>query len=90
MTNRWTDPSAQDMHRGLFIAALVMVLAGTAVGAAGLAVAGIAVISSGRRWSRRVEMSPSDLAKLKWVQARHSVGAVADAWRDAEKMTSSD
>ncbi|HEX5119789.1 MAG TPA: hypothetical protein VFW65_31780 [Pseudonocardiaceae bacterium] len=90
MTNRWTDPSAQDMHRGLFIAAVVMVLAGTTVGAAGLAVAGIAVISSGRRWSRRVEMSPSDLAKLKWVQARASVGAVADAWRDAEKMTNTD
>ncbi|HEY1574615.1 MAG TPA: hypothetical protein VGG05_25005 [Pseudonocardiaceae bacterium] len=90
MTNRWTDPSVQDAHRGLFTAAVIMVLAGTAVGAAGLAVAGIAVISSGRRWSRRVEMSPSDLAKLKWVQARASAGAVADAWRDAEKMSKSD
>ena len=85
MTNHRTDPSIQDVHRGLVMAAVIMVLAGTAVGAAGLAVAGVAVISSGRRWSRRVEMSPGDLAKLKWGQARASAGAVAGAWRDAEQ-----
>lgn len=84
MTNRWSDPSAQDLHRGLFVAAVVMMLAGAAVGTAGIAVAGIAVISSGRRWSRRVELSPSDLAKLKWTQARAAAGAVTNAWRDAE------
>lgn len=85
MTNRGTDPCVADMHRGLFIAAVAMVLAAAAVGTAGLAVAAVAVISSGRRWSRRVELSPADLAKLKWIQARAAAGAVADAWHDAEK-----
>ncbi|HEX9337434.1 MAG TPA: hypothetical protein VF892_16180 [Pseudonocardiaceae bacterium] len=80
-----TDPSAKDVHRGMFIAAVVMVLVGTAVGTAGLAVAGAAVIASGRRWSRRVEMSPYDLAKLKLGQAKAAAGVVADAWRDAEE-----
>lgn len=89
MTNGRTDPSLEDMHRGMFIAAVALVLAGVAVGTAGLAVAGVAVISSGRRWSQRVEMRPSDLAKLKLVQAKVAGRAVADAWRDAEKMADS-
>ncbi|HEX3651082.1 MAG TPA: hypothetical protein VHV49_21870 [Pseudonocardiaceae bacterium] len=89
MTNRWTDPSAEDMHRGLVVAAVALVLAGAVVGAAGVAVAGVAVVASGRRWSRRVEMRPVDLAKLKWVQARAAADAVAGAWRDAEKTADS-
>lgn len=85
MENRRTDPSVQDIHRALFVAAVALVLTGSALGTAGLAVAGIAVISTGRRWSRRVEMRPTDLAKLKLVQARAAAGAVTDAWRDTEK-----
>jgi hypothetical protein len=79
-----TDPSAKDIHRGMFITAVVMVLVGTVVGMAGLAVAGTAVIASGRRWSRRVELSFYDLAKLKLGQARAAAGSVAGAWRDAD------
>lgn len=84
MTNRSTDPATQDLHQGLFITAGVMLVASTVAGMAGLAVGAVAVLSSGRRWSRRVELSPSDLAKLKWTQARAAVGAVPGAWRQAE------
>jgi hypothetical protein len=85
MENRWTDPSLEDMHRGMFVAAVALVLAGAAIGTAGIVVAGVAVAASGRRWSRRVEMRPSDLAKLKWGQARTAAGSVAQSWRDAER-----
>lgn len=85
MTNRCTDPSVEDLHRGMFVAAVALMLAGAAVGTAGLAVAGVAVVASGRRWSRRVEMRPADLARLKWGQARTAAGAVAGAWRDADQ-----
>lgn len=88
MTDRWTDPSAQDVHRGLFTAAAAMLAAGAAVGLAGLAMGAIAVAVSGRRWTRRVELSPNDLAKLKWAQARAAMGAGAGAWREADQAKS--
>lgn len=89
MADRWTDPTTQDLHRGLFITAAILALVSAVLGMAGAAMAGIAVVSTGRRWSRRVEMSPGDLAKLKWSQAKAAAGAVPAAWRDAENVNGS-
>jgi hypothetical protein len=89
MTDRWTDPAVQDVHRGLFTAAAVMIAAGAAVWLAGLATGAIGVIVSGKRWTRRVELSPNDLARLKWAQARAAMGAGAGAWRENDQTKSS-
>ena len=86
MTDGCTDPAVQDVHRGLLTAAAAMVATGAAIWLAGLATGAIGVIISGRRWTRRVELSPNDLAKLKWAQARAAVGAGAGAWHEADKV----
>ena len=85
MNDRWTDPAPEDLHRGLFVAAAALAAAGAVLGLAGIAVAGAAVVVSGRRWTRRVELSPNDLAKLKWQQMRAAVNAGACAWRDSDQ-----
>jgi hypothetical protein len=84
MTERRTDPILQDVHRGLFIAAAAMLLAGSVIGLTGLGLGGAAVIASGRRWHRRVDLPANEIAKLKWEQARAAASAGAGAWRDAE------
>lgn len=83
-TERRTDPSLQDLHRGLLVGAAALVVAGGVLGAAGLALGAAAVVVAGRRWYRRADMAPDQLAKLKWEQARAAVGAGAGAWRDTE------
>jgi flagellar biosynthesis component FlhA len=89
MTDRRTDPSLQDLHRGLLIGAAVMFAIGSLAGMAGFALAGVAVLSAGRRWVHRAELTPQQLAKLKWEQAKAAAGAGAGAWRDTEQTTTS-
>jgi len=74
----------EDLHRGLFITAAAMVLAGSVVGLTGLGLGGVAVIASARRWRRRVDLPAGQIAKLKWEQARTAASAGAGAWRDAD------
>ena len=45
---------------------------------------GGAVAAPRRRWYRRADLPPQDLAKLKWEQAKAAAGAGAGAWRDTE------
>jgi hypothetical protein len=42
---------------------------------------------AGRRWYQRADLTPQQLAKLKWEQARAAAGAGAGAWRDTEAAT---
>ena len=40
-----------------------------------------AVVSATRQWVNQLEQPPSELAKLKWRQARAATTAGAKAWR---------
>ena len=84
MTDRRTDPSLQDLHRGTLYAAAALVVAGSALVVVGVAVSGVAVLVAGRRWFRRADLPPNQLARLKWEQAKAAAGAGAGAWRVTE------
>jgi hypothetical protein len=86
MTERRTDPSLQDLNRGLLIAAGVLLAVASAAGLAGFAAFSAALIAATRRWYRRSELAPHHLANLKWQQAKAAAEAGAGAWRDAEKL----
>lgn len=79
-----TDWSLNDVNRKTVLTAALLVGVGGLVGAAGLFVACGAVVGACRRWYRRVDLAPDELAKLKWEQAKAAAGAGAGAWRDAE------
>lgn len=84
MDPRPTDPSLNDIDRRAVLIAALLVGVGGLVGAAGFLVAGGALVAACRRWHRRADLPPQDLAKLKWEQAKAAAGAGTGAWRDTE------
>jgi hypothetical protein len=87
MDHRPTDWSPNDVNRRTVLAAALLMGIGGLVGAAGLLTACGAVIGACRRWYRRVDLTPNELARLKWDQAKAAAGAGAGAWRDTESKT---
>jgi hypothetical protein len=85
MAERRTDPSLQDLDRGLVIATGVLLAVASLAGLAGFATLSAALIAATRRWYRRADMPPHHLANMKWQQARAAMDAGAGAWREAEK-----
>lgn len=84
MNDRRTDPQWEDLDHGLLIGAVVLLAVGALAGLGGSLLAGAAAAKAARSWLRRADLGPSDLAKLKWAQARAAAGAGAGAWRAAE------
>ena len=85
MTDARTDPSLQDLPRGMLIAAAALVAVGSLLGMIGFVLSGAAVIAACRRWYRRADLPPNELARLKCEQAKSAVGAGAGAWRGTEQ-----
>jgi hypothetical protein len=56
--------------------------AGALIALAGMAVGGSHVVSATRRWIKEMEVPPSELARIKWVQARSAAAAGAAAWQN--------
>lgn len=79
-----TDPSVQDLPREALAAAALLVGLGSVLGLTGLAVGAVAVAGAWRRWYRRADLPASELARLKWEQAKAAAGAGRGAWRDTE------
>jgi hypothetical protein len=87
MDQRRTDWSLQDINRATVLAAVLLMAIGALLGLAGIAVGSTAVIGACRRWYRRVDLPPNELARLKWEQAKAAAGAGAGAWHETELKT---
>jgi hypothetical protein len=82
--SRRTDPSIQDLPRETLIIAAVLMGLGGVLGLAGAATGAAALATACRRWYSRADLTPSELARLKWEQAKAVAGASTGAWRDTE------
>jgi hypothetical protein len=69
------------------ITSAAMIGAGTLVALAGLAIGGGHLVTATRRWMNEMEVPPSDLAKLKWAQARAAYTAGASAWQNGSQAS---
>lgn len=69
------------LDRRLIAAAAVLIGVGGLLGFAGMAIGGGAMLAAGRRWMRRNEVHPRDLAAQTWRQTREASRAGAQAWR---------
>ena len=67
---------------GLLITGGSLVAAGALIAVAGVAVGSLHVISATRQWVREMEVPPSQVAKLKWAQARSAAAAGTAAWQN--------
>ncbi len=70
------------LRSGPLITGGVLIGIGAMVALAGMAIAGTHVASSTRNWIRQLETPPSQLAKLKWEQAKTAAASGASTWRE--------
>ena len=87
MEQRRTDWSPDDINRGTVLAAALLVGIGGLFAMTGLSVACAALVAASRRWYRRVDLPPHEIARLKWDQAKAAAGAGAGAWRETESKS---
>ena len=64
------------------IISAAMVGTGAVIVLAGLAVGGGHLLTATRRWVNEMEVPPSELARIKWTQARVAMSAGAQAWQN--------
>ena len=77
-----TRSSLPAFNSGLLITGGALIAAGAMIALAGLAVGGSHVVSATRRWIQDLEVPPSELAKIKWAQARSAAVAGTAAWQN--------
>jgi hypothetical protein len=80
MTDRALETDSST-NRGLLVAGGVLVGVGGLAGFTGMLLLSSALVSATRRWVQQLEQPPSQIAKLKWQQARAAASAGAHAWR---------
>ena len=71
-----------ELNSGPLITGAVLIGIGAAVALAGLAVAGTHVAAATRAWIKELEIPPSELARLKWEQAKTAAASGASTWRE--------
>jgi len=82
MNNDAKGSTGPQFRSAPLITSAVLVGVGTFVIFAGLAVGGSHLLSATRRWVREMEVPPSELAKLKYAQARAAMTAGTAAWQN--------
>jgi hypothetical protein len=70
------------LESGPLIAGGILVGIGAVVALTGLTVAGSHVVAATRTWIKELETPPSQLAKLKWEQAKTAAVSGANTWRE--------
>jgi hypothetical protein len=85
MTDGENGSSGPQFRAGPLITSAALVGAGTLIALAGLAVGGSHLMSATRRWVRDMEVPPTELAKLKWAQAKAAAAAGAGAWQNGRQ-----
>jgi len=59
-----------------------LVAVGGLIALAGVIVGGLHLIAATREWISEMEVPPSELARLKWAQAKAAASAGASAWQN--------
>jgi hypothetical protein len=67
------------------ITSAAMVGGGVLIALVGLAIGGGHLVTATRRWVDEMEVPPSELARLKWSQARSAYAAGAAAWQNGSR-----
>jgi len=81
-TNNQPASSWPQLDSGPLIAGGALIGIGAVVALVGLGIAGSHVVAATRTWIRELEIPPSELAKLKWEQAKTAAASGVSTWRE--------
>jgi hypothetical protein len=81
MSNGEKRTGGPQFRTATLITSAAMVGGGTVIVMAGLALGGGHMLATTRRWVKEMEVPPSQLAKMKWTQARAAMTAGTQAWQ---------
>jgi hypothetical protein len=70
------------VRSGPLVAGGILIGIGAVVAMVGVAVAGTHLVAATRAWVNELETPPSQLARLKWEQAKHAATTGASAWQN--------
>lgn len=87
MSNSDDSTNGTRFQAGPLIISAVMVGAGALIALAGLTVGATYVVAVTRRRIQEMEVPPSELARLKWTQAKAAVSAGASAWQNGTQTS---
>ena len=90
MTDTQSSTSGLQLRSGPLITGAVLIGGGVMLALAGLAVGGAHLLAATRRWVDEMEVPPSELAKLKYAQAKAAVAAGTSAWQNGTQVQSAD
>ena len=82
MSDTQKRAAGPQLRSGPLIIGAALAGAGVMLIVAGSAVSGVHVASATRRWIRDMEVPPSELAKVKWAQAKKAAAAGTQAWQN--------
>src|SRR6266700_5560481 len=82
MSNGENGGSGPQFRTAPLITSAAMIGGGIMIALAGMAVGGSHLLSTTRRWIDEMEVPPSELARMKWTQARGAMSAGAQAWQN--------
>ena len=86
MTNNPTSSNGPQFRSGPLITSAALVGVGTFVVLTGLALGGSHLTMATRQWVRDMETPPTELAKLKYTQAKAAVAAGSAAWQNGTQV----
>jgi hypothetical protein len=81
-TNTQRSSNLPEVRSGPMITGGALVAAGGLIALAGFAIGGSHLVTATRRWIREMEVPPSELAKIKWSQAKSAAAAGTAAWQN--------
>ena len=87
MSNGENRTNGPQFSTAPLITSAVLVGVGTLIALTGLAVGGGHLLSVTRQWINEMEVPPSELARLKWTQARAAMAAGATAWQNGTQSS---
>ena len=87
MSNSDDSTNGTQFQAAPLITSAILVGAGTLIALAGLAIGATYVVAVTSRRIREMEVPPSELARVKWTQAKAAVSAGASAWQNGTQAS---
>ena len=81
-TDTQRSSNLPEVRSGPIITGGALIVAGGLIALAGLAIGGAHLLSATRRWISEMEVPPSELARMKWSQAKSAAAAGTAAWQN--------